>query len=566
MRTATATAAMHTMHRPHRWDRPFSPEMTRGRAARALSKPPLNAMDAQLFPAQLALADIIRNDARIVRCRRGDIIVREGDYGNSVFFVLSGSVGVVLKQSRAGPASTRKAASPRNIVASLSQLWRNARVAEARDVSRYGDLSLRYETDAVRPFIRDLDALIAEAEIEPIHAGGMFGEIAALSRTPRTATCIALTECELLEIRWQGLRDLRRYEPSFRQQIDELYRTRSLASHLRESPIFANLDAAALDHIIAETHFETYGEFEWFSSFRRQIEEVGESHVIQHEPTIAEEGDYADGLLLVRSGFARISEKLAFGHRTVRIAMKNDAFGFAAMYDHWRSGAPLTYRHSLTAIGYVDILRVPTALVERYVRPSVGEAGARELLQRSDFERDVDPDVVSFLVDRRVVNGTAVMMINTARCVGCDDCVRACATAHDNNPRFVRHGPEHGNLMIANACMHCQDPVCLIGCPTGAIHRRPQDGRVIIDDLTCIGCGTCAESCPYDNIRLVEIRDRNGAFIVDEATNAPIVKATKCDLCADQLGGPACQRACPHDALVRMDMRDQAAFARWLNR
>ena len=35
---------------------------------------------------------------------------------------------------------------------------------------------------------------------------------------------------------------------------------------------------------------------------------------------------------------------------------------------------------------------------------------------------------------------------------------------------------------------------------------------------------------------------------------------------ADQLGGPACQRACPHDALVRMDMRDQAALAEWINR
>ncbi|MFI4987081.1 MAG: 4Fe-4S dicluster domain-containing protein, partial [Alphaproteobacteria bacterium] len=150
--------------------------------------------------------------------------------------------------------------------------------------------------------------------------------------------------------------------------------------------------------------------------------------------------------------------------------------------------------------------------------------------------------------------------------VGCDDCVRACAAAHDSNPRFIRHGPEHGKFMIANACMHCRDPVCLIGCPTGAIHRLPEDGRVIINDATCIGCGTCANSCPYSNIRMVEIRNRDGAFIVDDATGSPIVKATKCDLCADQLGGPACQRACPHDALVRVDMRDQAALADWLKR
>ncbi|HTT80033.1 MAG TPA: cyclic nucleotide-binding domain-containing protein [Stellaceae bacterium] len=576
--------------------------MTEAQVERLLARPPLKALDASVFPPQLALEDIVLNDSRVVHCQSGDIIVREGDYGNSTFFVLDGSVGVVLGHDEAAATVGSAASSRRNIFSSLAQLWRNARVAEARDVSRYGDLSLRYEADAVRPYVRDLEALVIEARFG---AGGMFGEIAALSRTPRTATCVALTECSLLELRWQGLRDIRRYDLGFRQWIDELYRTRSLASHLMELPLFAKLDDAALEHIIAETHFETYGEFEWFSAFRRQITEDDAQHAMESEPTIAEEGGYADGLLLVRSGFCRVSERRAFGQRTVHIAMKNDEFGLSAIYGHWQRNEPLVYRQTLTAIGYVDILRVPTALVERYVLPGLSEeysqkkgktdrigatqpknnvtrsiaeheiqhirfvvsaATSPKSTQHEGWEQPVDSDLLNFLVDRRIVNGTATMMIDTTRCVGCDDCVRACAAAHDNNPRFVRHGPEHGALMIANACMHCQDPVCLIGCPTGAIHRRPGDGRVIINDLTCIGCGTCAESCPYDNIRLVEIRDRNGAFIVDDATNLPIVKATKCDLCADQLGGPACQRACPHDALVRMDMRDQTALVRWINR
>ena len=158
------------------------------------------------------------------------------------------------------------------------------------------------------------------------------------------------------------------------------------------------------------------------------------------------------------------------------------------------------------------------------------------------------------------------MFINTDRCTACDECVRACAATHDNNPRFVRHGPENDSTMVANACMHCVDAVCLIGCPTGAIHRNPGDGLVVIDDTICIGCATCAQSCPYDNIRMVEIRDASGAFIVDDETQMPIVKATKCDLCIGQLGGPACQRACPHDALVRLDMRDRERLADWLGR
>jgi Fe-S-cluster-containing hydrogenase component 2 len=64
----------------------------------------------------------------------------------------------------------------------------------------------------------------------------------------------------------------------------------------------------------------------------------------------------------------------------------------------------------------------------------------------------------------------------------------------------------------------------------------------------------------------VETRDHSGFFILDEVARTPIMKATKCDLCIDQLGGPACARACPHDALIRMDMRDVDKLATWINR
>jgi Fe-S-cluster-containing hydrogenase component 2 len=106
----------------------------------------------------------------------------------------------------------------------------------------------------------------------------------------------------------------------------------------------------------------------------------------------------------------------------------------------------------------------------------------------------------------------------------------------------------------------------MIGCPTGAIHRNVSAGQVIINDETCIGCGACANSCPYNNIRLVDIRDDLGDFIVDQESYMPIERATKCDLCADQIGGPACQRACPNDALVRLNLRDLDRLAEWTNR
>jgi Fe-S-cluster-containing dehydrogenase component len=121
-------------------------------------------------------------------------------------------------------------------------------------------------------------------------------------------------------------------------------------------------------------------------------------------------------------------------------------------------------------------------------------------------------------------------------------------------------------LMIAQACMHCADPVCMIGCPTGAIGWDPSSGVARINDQTCIGCSTCADSCPYDNIQMVEARGSRGELLVDEATGQPIAKATKCDLCSDLPGGPACQRACPHDALVRLDLGNLTELAAWANR
>ena len=163
---------------------------------------------------------------------------------------------------------------------------------------------------------------------------------------------------------------------------------------------------------------------------------------------------------------------------------------------------------------------------------------------------------MEWAVEERFINARQAMVIDMDKCVRCDDCVRACASTHGGNPRFRRHGKTHDHWMVANACMHCVDPVCMIGCPTGAIHRSLSGGKVIINDKTCIGCGTCANSCPYNNISMVNIADSSGTKIVDETTHKPIMKATKCDLCTGQLGGPACVRACPNDALKRVSFNE----------
>src|SRR5664279_6580836 len=91
----------------------------------------------------------------------------------------------------------------------------------------------------------------------------------------------------------------------------------------------------------------------------------------------------------------------------------------------------------------------------------------------------IPQDMLEFVAENRFLNGRATMLIDLDRCTRCDDCVSACAATHDNNPRFIRQGPEASGVMVASACMHCVDPVCMIGCPTGAISRDATAGQVV---------------------------------------------------------------------------------------
>ena len=396
----------------------------------------------------------------------------------------------------------------------------------------------------------------------------MFGELAALTRSARVTSIFAGSDETLLfEVRWQGLRDIRDWSEPFRQAIDKLYHERGLVTRLLECPIFDHVDKKALDKIAEDSLFETYGNFEWTHHFKSEIRrQSGTGHIIDHEPLICEQGNHVDGLLLINNGFARVSEKVDFGERTIGHLSRNDTYGLQEIADMAAGGGTNAMKSSLRAIGYVDVIRIPTSLVQEHVLPGLPShfLDAGETVAVDAGSEELRQAMMDFFVDHRYINGENAMVINTDRCVGCDDCVRACATAHDNNPRFVRHGHSFENAMIVNACMHCTDPVCLIGCPTGAIHRSESSGIVVIDDNTCIGCGTCANSCPYNNIRMVDIRDESGAFMTDRDGHT-ISRATKCDLCADQLTGPACAQACPHDALVRINIRDTKKLLAWLS-
>ena len=570
-------AAPTILERPQRWDAAFDANMTDADVERLLATAPFSGMDAAQFPKRTPLREILRNDARILKFRKGEIIMRQGDYGTSAFLILQGAARVVLKPDLPPSLLGRQATNKKGVFRTLAQLWNRSRAPEMLPRTLLGQssgVSARQNKNETRVFLQDVPRILDQHRTAQMTAGEFFGEIAALSRMARTSTIFADSDdAELLEIRWQGLRDLMKYDDALRTHINKIYRERALASYLRATPLFKNLSKEQLDCVAEAVEFSTYGDYDWSGEYKR-LAQSGSVRP-EKEPVIVGEGDYPNGIVLLRAGFARVSQKFGGGERTLNYIGAGQIFGLNEIAHNWRNkDAAVNFQFSLRAIGYTHLLIVPTRVMEEIVLPSLPKNELPPPVEKIEDDFDltapqtgarekVGAEILEFLTENRFFNGTASMVIDLDRCTRCDDCVRACASTHDNNPRFLRHGPSTGRLMIANACMHCADPVCMIGCPTGAIHRESFAGQVVINPTTCIGCKSCFTNCPYDAIRMVEARDERGEFLVDQEMK-PIAKATKCDLCVENHGGPACERACPHGALERMNLNNLDALSKWL--
>ena len=567
------------LERPQRWDAAFDPALTDADVDRLLATAPFNAMQPLAFPKRTPLREILRNDAKLHRFRRGEIIVRQGDYGSSAFLILNGATRVVLKPDLPPDLLGRHAPVRKGFFRTLAQIWNGRRPPESFTRARLqasAGLGARLADQETRVFLQDLPRVLDAHRTEQMTAGDFFGEIAALSRMPRTSTIFADSEtAELLEIRWQGLRDLMKYDDALQQYINRIYRARALTSYVLATPLFRHLDKEQLDRVKEAIEFATYGDYDWSGDYKR-LAQAGAVRP-EKEPAIVVEGDYPNGVVLLRAGFARVSQKTGGGERTLNYIGAGQIFGLREIAHNWREkNRPVSFQFSLRAIGYTHLLIVPTRVMEEIVLPSLPARELPPLWPAAELSAEAPPpelarreqlgaEILEFLTENRFFNGTASMVIDLDRCTRCDDCVRACAATHDNNPRFLRHGPSAGGIMIANACMHCADPVCMIGCPTGAIHRESFAGQVVINPITCIGCKSCANNCPYDAIRMVEIRDQSGELMVDQEMR-PITKATKCDLCVENHGGPACERSCPHGALTRMNLNQLDNLSRWLGK
>ncbi len=193
---------------------------------------------------------------------------------------------------------------------------------------------------------------------------------------------------------------------------------------------------------------------------------------------------------------------------------------------------------------------------------------------------DLYSNVASFLVDNGIGEATDLLLIDEKLCVGCDNCEKACADAHEGLSRLNREaGKTFAHLHVPTSCRHCEHPHCMADCPPNAIHRG-NDGEVFIDE-TCIGCGNCQRNCPYGVIRMDKVPPKKPSLLAwmlaglgpgpgepnkkwTEARVSPETpkKAIKCDMCSGIEGGPACVRACPTGAAIRVAPEEFLSVAR----
>lgn len=162
----------------------------------------------------------------------------------------------------------------------------------------------------------------------------------------------------------------------------------------------------------------------------------------------------------------------------------------------------------------------------------------------------------------------SLLVIDLESCVRCGHCAWACADVHGQS-RIVRRGDKMvarvdadkknpQSLLLPNSCQHCENPSCMIDCPTGAIGRDP-GGEVFIREALCTGCGACAKACPWDNISMAQ---RPEAAPRPAGGSYPDV-AVKCELCRGY-EGPACVQVCPTGSIFRMNPNEELADVREL--
>jgi CRP-like cAMP-binding protein/Fe-S-cluster-containing hydrogenase component 2/thioredoxin reductase len=386
----------------------------------------------------------------------------------------------------------------------------------------------------------------------PIETGSIFGEVGLISGRRRGATVRAGEDAIIVEVSRLAALKLMAAVPAAKRAVTRISIERQLLQMFG-----SGLTPADLVEVL----------------------ETAEVKSVRAGEPIITEGEQGLDIYVIRQG-SMVVEK-AIGGKPIFLSYlpAGSYVGEMALLDGGRRTA--TVRAAIKS----EVIRLDGEAFRRLLESkpdllsrAMSDMAARRRLNQFVEEKkdefggvvDMYSSVASFLVENGIGEATDVLLIDEKLCVGCDNCEKACADSHEGLSRLNREaGKTYAHLHVPTSCRHCEHPHCMADCPPNAIHRGP-DGEVFIDE-TCIGCGNCQRNCPYGVIRMEKVPPKKPPLLswlmfgfgpgpgeppkkwtekrVDPETPK---KAIKCDMCSGIAGGPACVRACPTGAAIRV--------------
>jgi CRP-like cAMP-binding protein/Fe-S-cluster-containing hydrogenase component 2 len=430
-----------------------------------------------------------------------------------------------------------------------------------------------------------------ELTLAVIRRGEYLGEEGMLTGRPREATARAQTAACVLEVPEQVMQHLMELAPAVQSFFASLGGARSLVAVLGRMALFQDLPEAEVRLVAEQTMTRQYERGAVLFNENSPLEETRETlHLLQ------------EGFVKVARGTTPGTGRAQGDEKIIAYRQRGDYF--AAGLDLLGDGQAV----SVTAITRVRVAEVPRqTMLDLFARyPALRQRFTARLHQYRDTARSAQTGIfdplahtgtrtreehtrsqaradLRQLVGGGVIEGSEVLVIDLDKCVHCNACEEACARRHGHS-RMNRKGMLVGHTSIATACRQCQDPVCLL-CSRAGIVRLP-GGEVAITE-SCIGCGICAQRCPYHAISIMTQEDegaerpaswqRFSAFFTRGAgkergrKTLPVLAAApgprasghdgyeqlrkklaiKCDLCAGY-NNQACIQACPTGAAIRV--------------
>jgi len=361
-------------------------------------------------------------------------------------------------------------------------------------------------------------------EMVHLEQGHLIGIQAVLADQASDAHYQAKQTTLLLGLSKYALTAVRKQNPDFSNVLKRSYLRHTTEYFLATHPLFGNFDDTAKRSIL--------NEFE--------VQKFAQSEILLKPDNLGK------NVYFILRGFAQEQRKESANSFVANYLKAGESFGYD---DSQRRGKFV----AISATTNCEIAVLSAAALQR-LKVSIPNILQQLTTQTARGNSSENKQLAN------IVHGSHIMAIDTRLCVDCDNCVSACERRHGHSRLDrAKQNLQVGNYHFPGACYHCDDPKCLL-CSVDGIIRLPS-GEIQIQSNNCIGCGACAERCPYDNIRMVERQPKNNSIfslikhVLGKSSDKNEIKnlAVKCDLCVDYSNGPACVRSCPTGAAMRVD-------------